>query len=95
MEDLYQELKLHTTKELDLIAKTLGITAHIFKDGFLVHYINSLIVSSEVLNARNSFDVHKKYIKETIIQYIIDLEKITKPIGNLKMRNHILRGELQ
>lgn len=75
LEDLYQELKLHTTKELDLIAKKLGITAHIFKDGFLVHYINSLIVSSEVLNARNSFDVHKKYIKETMIQYIIDLEK--------------------
>ena len=59
MEDLYQELKLHTTKELDLIAKKLGITAHIFKDGFLVHYINGLIVSSEVLNARNSFDTHK------------------------------------
>ena len=75
LEDLYRELKLHTTKELDLIAKKLGITAHIFKDGFLVHYINGLIVSSEVLNARNSFDAHKKYIKETIIQYIIDLEK--------------------
>ena len=75
LEDLYQELKLHTTKEFDLIAKKLGITAHIFKDGFLVHYINSLIVSSEVLNARNSFDAHKKYIKETMIQYIIDLEK--------------------
>ena len=75
LEDLYQELKLRTTKELDIIAKKLGITAHIFKDGFLVHYINSLIVSSEVLNARNSFGTHKKYIKETMIQYIIDLEK--------------------
>ena len=75
LEDLYQELKLHTTKELDLIAKKLGITANIFKDGFLVNYINSLILSSEVLNARNSFDTHKKYIKETMIQYIIDLEK--------------------
>ena len=59
LEDLYQELKLHTAKELDLIAKKLGITAHIFKDGFLVNYINGLIVSSEVLNARNSFDAHK------------------------------------
>lgn len=77
LEDLYQELKLHTTKELDLIAKKLGITANIFKDGFLVNYINSLILSSEVLNARKSFDTHKKYIKETMIQYIIDLEKST------------------
>lgn len=77
LEDLYQELKLHTTKELNLIAKKLGITANIFKDGFLVNYINSLILSSEVLNARNSFDTHKKYIKETMIQYIIDLEKST------------------
>ncbi|MEL3913149.1 MAG: TetR/AcrR family transcriptional regulator [Treponema pedis] len=75
LEDLYQELKLHTTKELDLIAKKLGITAHIFEDGFLVNYINGLLLSAEVLGARKSFDTHKKYIKETMIQYIIDLEK--------------------
>ena len=75
LEVLYQELKSHTTNELNLIARQLGITTDIFSDGFLVDYINGLILSSEVLCARNSFDAHKEYIKETIINYIFDLEK--------------------
>ena len=75
LEKLYRELKRKTTDELTLIAKQLGIKANIFRDGFLVNYINGLIVSSEVLGARKSYSKHKKYIKETMIQYIIDLEK--------------------
>ena len=75
LEKLYQELKISTTAELSLIAVQLGIKQDIFSDGFLVDYINGLILSSEVLGARNSFDAHKKYIKETIINYIFDLEK--------------------
>ena len=75
LEKLYQELKLNTTNERSLIAKQLGIKADIFGDGFLVNYINGLILSSEVLCARNSFSQHKKYIKETMVNYIVDIDK--------------------
>lgn len=75
LEKLYQELKLNTTNELSLIAKQLGIKADIFGDGFLVNYINGLILSSEVLCARNSFSQHKKYIKETMVNYIVDIDR--------------------
>ena len=74
LEKLYRELKRKTADELTLIAKQLGIKANIFRDGFLVNYINGLIVSSEVLGARKSYSKHKKYIKETMIQYIVDVE---------------------
>ena len=74
-EKLYQELKLNTTNELSLIAKQLGIKADIFGDGFLVNYINGLILSSEILGARKSYSEHKRYIKETMINYIVDVEK--------------------
>ena len=76
LEKLYQELKLNTTNELSLIAKQLGIKTDIFKDDFLVNYINAMILSSEVLCARNSFSQHKKYIKETMVNYIVDIDKI-------------------
>ena len=72
---LYQELKFNTTNELSLIAKQLGIKTDIFKDGFLVNYINAMILSSQVLCARNSFSKHKKYIKETMVNYIVDIDK--------------------
>ena len=75
LEKLYQELKLNTTNELSLIAKQLGIKADIFGDGFLVNYINGLILSSEILGARKSYSEHKRYIKETMINYIVDVEK--------------------
>ncbi|MDY6072729.1 MAG: TetR/AcrR family transcriptional regulator [Eubacteriales bacterium] len=75
LEKLYQELKLNTTNELSLIAKQLGIKADIFCDGFLVNYINGLILSSEILGARKSYGEHKRYIKETMINYIVDVEK--------------------
>ena len=75
LEKLYQELKLNTTNELSLIAKQLGIKTDIFKDDFLVNCINAMILSSEVLCARNSFSQHKKYIKETMVNYIVDIDK--------------------
>ena len=75
LEVLYQELKFNTTNELRLIAKQLGIKTDIFKDDFLVNYINAMILSSEVLCARNSFSQHKKYIKETMVNYIVDIDK--------------------
>ena len=75
LEKLYQELKLNTTNELSLIAKQLGIKADIFVDGFLVNYINGLILSSEILGARKSYGEHKRYIKETMINYIVDVDK--------------------
>ena len=75
LEKLYQELKLNTTNELSLIAKQLGIKADIVGDGFLVNYINGLILSSEILGARKSYGEHKRYIKETMINYIVDVEK--------------------
>ncbi|EOZ1611620.1 TPA: TetR/AcrR family transcriptional regulator [Streptococcus pyogenes] len=75
LEKLYQELKLNTTNGLSLIAKQLGIKTDIFKDDFLVNYINAMILSSEVLCARNSFSQHKKYIKETMVNYIVDIDK--------------------
>jgi AcrR family transcriptional regulator len=77
LEKLYQELKLNTTNELSVIATQLGIKSDIFTDGFLVNYINGLILSSEVLGARKSYDKHKKYIKETMIHYIVDVENNT------------------
>lgn len=75
LEKLYQELKLNATNELSLIAKQLGIKTDIFKDDFLVNYINAMILSSGVLCARNSFSQHKKYIKETMVNYIVDIDK--------------------
>ena len=75
LEKLYQELKLNTTNELSLIAKQLGIKADIFVYGFLVNYINGLILSSEILGARKSYGEHKRYIKETMINYIVDVDK--------------------
>lgn len=77
LENLYQELKLNTTNELSIIANQLGIKADIFRDGFLVDYINGLILSSEVLGARKSYGGQKKYIKETMINYIVDVENNT------------------
>ena len=58
-----------------VIAFLQGIKADIFGDGFLVNYINAMILSSEVLCARNSFSQHKKYIKETMVNYIVDIDK--------------------
>ena len=75
LENLYQELKQNTTNDLNLIAKQLGIEADLFCDGFLVNYINGLILSIEVLGARSSYNEQKKYIKETILNYILDVEK--------------------
>ena len=75
LEDLYQELKFRTLNDLNLIAKQLGIEQDIFGDGFLVNYINGLILSSEILSSRNSFDEHKQYIKDMMRNYIIDIEK--------------------
>lgn len=75
LEKLYQELRLNTTSELSLIARQLGIKKDLFGDGFLVNYINGLILSSEVLGARDSYVEHRKYIKETMINYIVDVEK--------------------
>lgn len=75
LENLYQELKQNTTNDLNLIAKQLGIEADLFCDGFLVNYINGLILSIEVLGARSSYNEQKKYIKETMLNYILDVEK--------------------
>lgn len=74
LEKLYQELKINTTNELSIIAKQLGIKADIFHDDFLVNYINGVILSAEILCARNSYGKYKKYIKESIISYIADVE---------------------
>lgn len=75
LENLYQELKHNTTNDLALIAKQLGIKADLFGDEFLVNYINGLILSIEVLGARSSYNEQKKYIKETMLNYILDVEK--------------------
>lgn len=74
LEKLYRELKDNTIDELRVIAKQLGIKADIFGDGFLVSYINGLILSSEVLGERKSYVKHKKYVKEAMIHYIVDAE---------------------
>ena len=60
--------------EIDMSRGGVYYHTDIFKYGFLVNYINGLIVSSEVLGARKSYSKHKKYIKETMIQYIVDVE---------------------
>lgn len=65
-----------------LTAKQLGIKADIFGDG-LVNYINGLILSSEILGARKSYVEHKRYIKETMINYITYKRKI-KQLGGFK-----------
>lgn len=75
LEGLYRDLKRSTINELHLIAKQLGIKADIFGDGFLVDYINGLILSSEILGARVSYSEHRKYLSETMARYIIDAEQ--------------------
>ena len=51
--------------EIDMSRGGVYYHTDIFKYGFLVNYINGLIVSSEILGARKSYSKHKKYIKET------------------------------
>lgn len=76
LEKMFQDLKTETVNQLDSISNKLGIDSKIFEDGFLVNYINGMILSSQVLNARDSYDENRKYLKDTILNYILDLEKI-------------------
>lgn len=75
LEKMFQDLKTETVNQLDSISNKLGIDSKIFEDGFLVNYINGMILSSQVLNARDSYDENRKYLKDTILNYILDLEK--------------------
>ena len=75
LERMFQDLKTETVNQLDSISNKLGIDSKIFEDGFLVNYINGMILSSQVLNARDSYDENRKYLKDTILNYILDLEK--------------------
>lgn len=75
LEALYQELKVHTLDELRLIAERLELEADIFSDGFLVNYINGLILSSALLGSRSAYREHRQYLKAAMTAYIADMEK--------------------
>lgn len=62
-------------KQFDVVAKKLEIKEDIFKDEFLVNYINGLILSTEILDARESFDSQREFLKDTIVNYIMRIEK--------------------
>ena len=57
------------------MAKKLEIEEDIFEDDFLVNYINGLILSTEILDARKSFDSQREFLKDTIVNYIMKIEK--------------------
>ena len=73
--NLYPKLKEIAKKQFDVVAKKLEIKEDIFKDEFLVNYINGLILSTEILDARESFDSQREFLKDTIVNYIMRIEK--------------------
>ena len=73
--NLYPKLKEIAKKQFDVVAKKLEIKEDIFKDEFLVNYINGLILSTEILDERESFDSQREFLKDTIVNYIMRIEK--------------------
>ena len=73
--NLYPKLKEIAKKQFDVVAKKLEIKEDIFKDEFLVNYINGLILSTEILDVRESFDSQREFLKDTIVNYIMRIEK--------------------
>ena len=73
--NLYPRLKEIAKKQFAVVAKKLEIEEDIFEDDFLVNYINGLILSTEILDARRSFDSQREFLKDTIVNYIMKIEK--------------------
>ncbi|CCL51585.1 TPA: TetR/AcrR family transcriptional regulator [Streptococcus pneumoniae] len=73
--NLYPRLKEIAKKQFAVVAKKLEIEEDIFEDDFLVNYINGLILSTEILDARKSFDSQREFLKDTIVNYIMKIEK--------------------
>ncbi|MDK4501201.1 TetR/AcrR family transcriptional regulator [Fusobacterium necrophorum] len=73
--NLYPKLKEIAKKQFAVVAKKLEIEEDIFEDEFLVNYINGLILSTEILDARKSFDSQREFLKDTIVNYIMKIEK--------------------
>ncbi|MDU1707495.1 MAG: TetR/AcrR family transcriptional regulator [Anaerococcus vaginalis] len=73
--NLYPRLKEIAKKQFAVVAKKLEIEEDIFEDDFLVNYINELILSTEILDARKSFDSQREFLKDTIVNYIMKIEK--------------------
>nr|WP_115312320.1 TetR/AcrR family transcriptional regulator [Peptoniphilus indolicus] len=75
LEDLFQELKTETVEQLKMISKKLGIDADIFSDGFLVDYINGIILSNYILGAKKTFESQKNFLKEAFVFYIKKIDE--------------------
>lgn len=73
--NLYPKLKEIAKKQFAVVAKKLEIEEDIFEDEFLVNYINGLILSTEILDARKSFDSQREFLKDTIVNYIMKIKK--------------------
>lgn len=73
--NLYPRLKEIAKNQFAVVAKKLEIEEDIFEDEFLVNYINGLILSTEILDARKSFDSQREFLKDTIVNYIMKIEK--------------------
>lgn len=73
--NLYPRLKEIAKNQFAVVAKKLEIEEDIFEDEFLVNYINGLILSTEILDARKSFDSQREFLKYTIVNYIMKIEK--------------------
>lgn len=60
--NLYPRLKEIAKNQFAVVAKKLEIEEDIFEDEFLVNYINGLILSTEILDARESFDSQRELL---------------------------------
>lgn len=75
LNDLYFKLVDMSKEKFNEVARELGIEADIFADGFLVNYINGIILSNEILNAKESYEKQREFLIETFVCYITKIEK--------------------
>lgn len=72
---MYFKLEDISKEKFTEVARELGITSDIFADGFLVNYINGVILSNEILNAKESYEKRRAFLIETFVCYIRKIDK--------------------
>ncbi len=75
LNDLYFKLEDIAKEKFTEVARELGIESDIFADGFLVNYINGIILSNEILNAKESYEKQREFLIETFVCYIRKIDK--------------------
>ncbi|MFM1515235.1 TetR/AcrR family transcriptional regulator [Helcococcus ovis] len=75
LNDLYFKLEEIAKQKFNEVAKELEIKSDIFSDGFLINYINGIILSNVMLNGKEIFEEQRVFLKQTFICYIKKLDR--------------------